>query len=149
MTVDDSPFGRHESMTEPPGPAAGWLRAQVRSFMCPGVVSVSGDASLLQVQRAMITHGVHAVLIAGPGAPLGWVTAAGLLPWLGEDPALYRAASAISEEPAWISPSASAAEALQALADPAVSHLIVTPRPDTPAQGVVSEVDLVRLACRA
>ena len=71
----------------------------------------------------------------------------GLLPWLGEDPALYQASAAVSEQPSWISPSASAAETLQALADPAVSHLVVSPRPDAPPQRVVSEIDLVRLAC--
>jgi CBS domain-containing protein len=101
---------------------------------------------LLQVQRAMIAHGVHAVLIVGAAGPVGWITAGGLLPWLGQEPALYTASSALSEKVAWIAPTAPAADALHALADPAISHLVVCPRAGAPAQGVVSEIDLVRLA---
>ena len=146
MNVEDSPYPRHEAVTPPPPPDARWLRTPVRAFMRPGVVTVSEDASLLQVQRAMIAHAVHAVLIVGTGGPVGWITAGGLLPWLGQEPALYPASAALSEKPAWIAPTASAADALELLGDPAISHLVVSPRADAPAQGVVSEIDLVRLA---
>ncbi len=146
MTVEDSPFPRHEAVTPPPPPDARWLRTPVRAFMRPGVVTVAEDASLLQVQRAMLAHGVHAVLIVGASGPVGWITAGGLLPWLGQEPALYTASSALSEKVAWIAPTAPAADALRALADPAISHLVVCPRAGAPAQGVVSEIDLVRLA---
>jgi CBS domain-containing protein len=149
MTGEDSPFPRHEAVTPPPPPDARWLRTPVRAFMRPGVVTVAEDASLLQVQRAMIAHGVHAVLIVGTAGPVGWITAGGLLPWLGQEPALYTASSALSEKVAWIAPTASAADALRFLADPAVSHLVVCPRAGAPAQGVVSEIDLVRLASGA
>ena len=81
--------------------------------MRPGVVTVAEDVSLLQVQRAMISHAVHAVLIVGTRGPVGWITAGGLMPWLGQEPAL-----------------------------------VVSAR-DGPAQGVVSEIDLVRLASSA
>ena len=148
MTVEDSPFPRHEAVTPPPPPDAGWLRTPVRAFMRPGVVTAAEDASLLQVQRAMIAHGVHAVLIAGTAGPVGWITAGELLPWLGQEPALYTASSALSEKVAWIAPTASPADGLHVLAGPAVSHLVVCPRAGAPAQGVVSEIDLVRLACR-
>jgi CBS domain-containing protein len=146
VTVEESPFPRHEAVTPAPPPGARWLHTPVRAFMRPGVVTVAEDASLLQVQRAMVAHGVHAVLIVGTAGPVGWITAAGLLPWLGQEPALYTASSALSEKVAWIAPTASAADALRALADPAVSHLVVCPRAGAPAQGVVSEIDLVRLA---
>jgi CBS domain-containing protein len=146
MTVEDSPFPRHEAVTPAPPTGARWLHTPVRAFMRPGVVTVAEDASLLQVQRAMIAHGVHAILIVGAAGPVGWITAAGLVPWLGQEPALYTASSALSEKVAWIAPTASAADALRVLADPAVSHLLVCPRADAPAQGVVSEIDLVRLA---
>lgn len=149
MTVDDSPFPRHEAVTPPPPPDARWLRTPVRAFMRPGVVTVSEEASLLHVQRAMIAHAVHAVLIVGTAGPVGWITAGGLLPWLGQEPALYTAASALTEQAVRIAPTASAADALQALADPATSHLVVSVRADAPAQGVVSEIDLVRLASAA
>ena len=149
MTLDDSPFPRHEAVTPPPPPDARWLRTPVRAFMRPGVVTVSEDASLLQVQRAMIAHAVHAVLIVGATGPIGWITAGGLLPWLGQEPALYTAASALTEKAVRIAPTASASDALRALADPATSHLVVSVRPDAPPQGVVAELDLVRLASAA
>ena len=118
----------------------------MRAFIRPGVVTLEDYVSLLQVQRAMIAHAVHAVLIVGTGGPVGWITAGGLLPWLGQQPALYSASSALSEKAVQIAPAASAADALQALTDPAISHLVVSARADTPPQGVVSEIDLVRLA---
>jgi hypothetical protein len=96
MTVEDSPFPRRDAVTAPPPPDARWLSTPVRAFMRPGVVTVAEDASLLQVQRAMIAHGVHAVLISGVGGPLGWITAGALLPWLAKEPTLYSAASAVS-----------------------------------------------------
>ena len=149
MSVEDSPFPLHEAVTPPPPPDARWLHTPVRAFMRPGAVTVAEDVSLLQVQRAMISHAVHAVLIVGSGGPVGWITAGGLLPWLGQEPALYPASSALSEPTVRIAPTASAADALHALADPAISHLVVSARADTPPQGVVSEIDLVRLASGA
>ena len=146
MTHQDSPFARRESVTAPPPPGATWLRTPVRAFMRPGVVTVAEDASLLQVQRAMVAHGVHAVLIVSGSGPVGWITAGGLMPRLGDDAALYPASSAVCEAPAWVAPSAPAADALRALADPSTTHLLVAPRADAPPQGVVSELDLVRLA---
>ena len=98
MSVEDSPFPLHEAVTPPPPPDARWLHTPVRAFMRPGVVTVAEDVSLLQVQRAMISHAVHAVLIVGTGGPVGWITAGRLLPWLGQEPALYPASSALSEK---------------------------------------------------
>jgi CBS domain-containing protein len=147
MTLEeDSPYPVRDTTAPLPPARPGWLRTPVRAFMRPGVVTVAEDASLLQVQRAMLAHGVHAVLIVGHGGPLGWITAGGLMPWLGKEPALYSAGSAVTERAPWIAPSASAAEALRVLSDPAVSHLVVCPRADAPPQGVVSEIDLVRIA---
>jgi CBS domain-containing protein len=149
MSYEDSPIPLRDAMTPPPPPDTRWLRTPVRAFMRPGVVTVAEDASLLQVQRAMVAHGVHAVLITTAGGPLGWVTAAGLLPWLDKEPALYSAKSAISEKVAYIPPGASARQALKALSDAEVSHLVVSPRTAASPQGVVSEIDLVRLASGA
>ena len=60
------------------------LATSVRAFMRPGVISVPEHATLLEAKRAMVRHGVHAVLIvaASGGRPLGWVSDDGLLPWL-------------------------------------------------------------------
>ena len=146
MSFEDSPFPVRDAVTPPPPPDTRWLQTPVRVFMRPGVVTLAEDASLLQVQGAMIAHGVHAVLIMAVGGPLGWVTAGGLLPWLAKEPALYPAQAAITEQLAYIPPGASAREALQALSDSTVSHLLVSPRTAASPQGVVSEIDLVRLA---
>ena len=149
MSDEDSPFPVRDAVTPPPPPDTRWLQTPVRAFMRPGVVTLSEDASLLQVQRAMIAHDVHAVLITAVGGPLGWVTAGGLLPWLSNEPALYPARSAITEQVAYIPPGASAREALQALSDSAISHLLVSPRAAASSHGVVGEIDLVRLASGA
>jgi CBS domain-containing protein len=144
---EETPFGRRQSASPLPDPRPRWLQTPVRVFMRPGVVSVSEEASVLQVERAMTAHDVHAVLVMGTdGVAQGWITAGGLLSWLGEEPAMVPARVAITEQPRSIPPTASAADALKALADPAVTHLLVAPRPDAPAHGVVAEIDLVRLA---
>ena len=54
--------------------------------------------------------------------------------------------AAVSEKVVYIPPGASARDAVRMLADPAVGHLVVSPRTATSPQGVVSEIDLVRLA---
>jgi CBS domain-containing protein len=122
------------------------LETPVRSIMRPGVVSVSDDASLLQAKRALVRHGVHAILIvAGNGKPLGWVTDRGLLSWLEHDLALVSAGHAITEPATYIEPGATAREALEALRTPGVSHLLVARTSGTPPQGVVASLDLVEL----
>ena len=146
MSYEDSPFPLRDAVTPPPPPDTRWLQTPVRAFMRPGVVTVAEDASLHQVQRAMVAHGVHAVLITAAGGPVGWVTASGLMAWLAGEPSLYPAGAAITEKVAYIPPGASARDALTALSDPAVGHLLVSPRTSRSPQGVVSEIDLVRLA---
>lgn len=134
------PFSPSVSQSSP-------LDAPVRNFMRPGVVTVAEDTSLRQTQRAMVSHVVRAVLVTErlQGRPLGWVTARGLLPRLQEDLSLVPASMAIDEPATVIEPSASAADALQALNVPGVTHLLVARTADGPAQGVVSELDLIRL----
>ncbi len=146
MSYEDSPYPLREAVTPPPPPDNRWLQTPVRSFMRPGVVSVAEDASLHQVQRAMVAHGVHAVLITAAGGPVGWVTATGLVPWLEKEPSLYPAGAAISQKVVYVPPGAHASVALRLLAAPGVDHLLVSPRTATSPQGVVSEIDLVRLA---
>jgi CBS domain-containing protein len=132
-----------------PSPAASGdhLETPVRSFMTPGVLTIAEDASLVQVYRAMVLHNVHAVLVVGrtEGRPVGWVTARGLLGWVGRDRSLASASDAITERPSTIEPNASAREALTALSQPGISHLLVCRREDASPEGVVSELDLVAL----
>ena len=74
------------------------LDIAVRRIMRPGVVSIAEDASLRQVQRTMLSHGVHAVLVtaAAGGRPLGWITSRGVLDHLVEDATRVTAGGAIT-----------------------------------------------------
>ena len=119
----------------------------VRAIMRSGVISMPEDASLRQAMRAMAAHAVHAVLIVGArdGTPLGWVTARGVLAWLTRDAALAPAAIAITEPAVCIDPTASAVNVVRVLAETGAMHLLVAYQPDVPPQGVVGELDIVRL----
>jgi CBS domain-containing protein len=95
----------------------------------------------------MRAHGIHAVLVVGSeqGRPLGWVTARGLLSWVDRDEALARARDAITEPPTSIEPSASVHEAVRAILQPGVTHLLVQRHPQRLPEGVVGEGDLLGL----
>jgi CBS domain-containing protein len=123
---------------------------EVRDLMTPGVVSIVEDASLSQACRALTRHRVHAVLVLGrrQGRPLGWVTARGLLGWLHRDLSSIPARNAIVEPPVTVEPSATASEAVGLLSREGVSHLLVSHSPDLLPEGVVSDADLARIACR-
>jgi CBS domain-containing protein len=103
-----------------------------------------------QACGAMVTHRVRAVLIVGRvhGTPLGWVTSPGLLPYLEDAVDRVAVRDAITEEPRTIEPGATAREALAALEGPDTTHLLVTPRQSATAEGVVSDLDLIGIACR-
>ena len=124
-----------------------YMETPVRHIMTPGVVTIPEDASLIHVYRAMTAHSVRAVLVVGrtEGRPLGWVTARGLLAWVGTDESLRSARDAITERPHWVDPSATAREALVALSQSGVSHLLVRKSDDDMPEGVLSELDLVAL----
>jgi CBS domain-containing protein len=126
------------------------LARHVRDFMRPGVVTIPEHASLLDAKRALVAHSTHAVLVLGAdaGRPLGWVTAGGLLGWLERDLAAIPAERAITEPPHFIAPDDSAADALRALAEPGVTHLLVGSIAGGPAHGVVAAIDVVDLVTR-
>jgi len=115
--------------------------------MTPGVVTIVEDASVRQARRAMRAHGVHAVLVVGrsQGRPIGWVTARGLLSWAERDETMAFAREAVTEAPTSIDPSASVREAVRAISQPGVTHLLVQHHPDRLPEGVISEVDLLAL----
>jgi CBS domain-containing protein len=111
-------------------------------------VSVPDDASVRSVQRALVGHRVHAVLVvsAHSAEPVGWATATGVLEhMLGTDTALMPAALAVTEPAESISPSATAEEALRLMLATGCARLLVRRHPGAPAEGVVSEMDVVRL----
>jgi CBS domain-containing protein len=123
------------------------LATPVRDLMTPGVVTIAEDASLTQAFRAIRAHDVHAVLVVGAqhGKPLGWITARGLLAWVGRDSGLVHARDAVSERAVTIEPGAGAREALVALSQADTTHLLVSRGRDRPAEGVVSAVNLIAL----
>jgi CBS domain-containing protein len=126
------------------------LSTPVRDFMRPGVITIAEHASLLDAKRAMTRHGVHAVLVVGEadGRPLGWVTDSGLLPWLERDLGAIQASHAITEPAHYIEPASTAHDAVEALAEPGVSHLLVCPVAGGTPHGVVAPLDLVELVTR-
>jgi|SRR5829696_4474911 len=123
------------------------LDREVRDLMRPGVISLPGRASLRQVQRTLTSHSVHAVLIMDTqsGKPLGWVTARGLLDHASRDLDLVSAASVVSEPAVTISPSASVRTAIDALLASNATRLLVCARGADAPEGVVTDLDLVRL----
>jgi CBS domain-containing protein len=117
----------------------------VRDIMTAGVVSIPEDASLRQAYRAMVAHSVRAVLVVGrtEGRPLGWVTARGLMGWIGKEASLPAARDAITERATWVEPGATAREAIVALLQAGVSHVLVRKADDAMPEGVLSDLDLI------
>ena len=125
----------------------GRLGREVREVMTPGVVSVPGDASLRQVYGALAAHGVHAVLVDDrkTGAPLGWISAQGLLHWAMKAGHQQTAHQAICEPIHTVSPSARVGEAVELLLQPGVSHVLVAHAGSATGEGVVSALDIAGL----
>jgi CBS domain-containing protein len=123
------------------------MHTPVRDFMRPGVITLSEDASLGHAERAMVRHGVHAILLLGrtTGRPIGWVTTRGMLRWLNHDLGLVPARQGVTEPPTYIEPSATAQEAVAALSEPGVTHLLVAQAADETPQGVVADIDIISL----
>ncbi len=135
----------HSRSSVTPLAAGDHMDAPAREIMTPGVVSIPEDASLWHVYRAMIAHSVRAVLVVGhtEGKPLGWVTARGLLAWIGKDESLACARDAITERATFIEPGATAREAVVALLQAGVSHVLVRRAEDAMPEGVLSDLDLI------
>jgi CBS domain-containing protein len=123
------------------------LHTPVRDLMRPGVIALSEDASLGHAERAMVRHGVHAILLLGrtDGRPIGWVTSRGMLRWLDHDLGLVPASRGVTEPPTYIDPGATAQEAIAALSETGVAHLLVSRGPGETPQGVVADMDIIGL----
>jgi CBS domain-containing protein len=126
------------------------LDVPVRDLMRPGVIVLSEHASVAQAERAILAHGIHAILVLEDrtGRPLGWVTSRGLLAWSERDVALACAREAITESAVAIEPSASAREALHALERANAARMVVMRDGDGLPEGVVSDVDVLREVAR-
>jgi CBS domain-containing protein len=122
---------------------SGALTLEAQDVMTPGVVTVTEDATLGDAVDAMSDHRIHAVLVIARkgGAPLGWITARGLLAKVGCDPGMG-AADAIDEEARSIEPDATLRAAIYALALPGVTRLLVRTRGDAIPTGVITDYDL-------
>lgn len=123
------------------------LDVEVRHVMTPGVVTISEDASMHDVYRALVAHRVHAVLVAGrsTGKPLGWVTARGLLSWVARDESMACARDGITHPAVIIQPNAIVREALTAIQQPGVTQLLVGHPAGSAPEGVLSDLDLIAL----
>jgi CBS domain-containing protein len=126
------------------------LEREVGDFMTPGCVSISDDATVEQATAALAAHRVHAVLVVGAanGTPLGWVTARGLLGWLGRDRSLPSARDAITEQVTAIHPHAPVRVALYALSTAGTTRLLVRRKPHHSPEGVITDFDLAAAARR-
>lgn len=120
------------------------LEREVRDFMTPGCVTISEDATVADAADALARHRVHAVLVVGAnnGTPLGWVTARGLLGWLGRDRSLISAREAITEQVTAIHPHERLRAALYALSLAGTTRLLVRRRPHQSPEGVITDFDL-------
>ena len=126
------------------------LEREVCDFMTPGCITISERASVAEAARAIALHRVHAVLVLGAenGTPLGWVTARGLLAWLGRDRAHVSARDAITEQVTAIDPHERVAVALYALSTAGTTRLLVRRREQQPPEGVLTDFDLAVAAGR-
>lgn len=123
----------------------------VAMLMHPGVIACDPETSLTTVARAMESHGIHCVLVAGlANAPRAerfvWavVTDADLVAAAAGDALGRRAADVARTEAPTIEPSAPLVDAARIMAEHRVTHLIVVdPQSEQPV-GVVSSSDIVR-----
>jgi CBS domain-containing protein len=123
---------------------------EVRDFITPGCVTISEEASVAQAAEALAAHRIHAVLVVGAknGTPLGWVTARGLLDWVGRDGSLTRARNVITEPVSAIHPTARLRAAHYALSLAGTTRRLVRSRPNVAAEGVLTDFDLAVTAGR-
>ena len=72
-----------------------------------------------------------------------------MLPWLNRDLGLVPARQGITEAAVYIEPAATAQEAIAALSEPGVTHLLVARAPGETPQGVVADIDVIALCTSA
>ena len=126
------------------------LERAVCEFMTPGCTVISEAATVADAAKVIADHRVHAVLVVGAqnGTPLGWITARGLLGWLGRDRSLAPARDAITEQVTAIDPHECVRVALYALSLAGTTHMLVRRKPHKLPLGVISDFDLAIAAGR-
>jgi CBS domain-containing protein len=138
-----------ERFAAPGGRPLPVLEREVSELMSPGVISIVENAPMTRVFDAFAAHRVHALVVCGgqTGRPIGWITARGLLAWMGSSRSAA-ARDAITERAVAVRPTATGEQALEALLKEGVSHLLVQQTPSGGAEGVLSERDLVAASRR-
>ena len=126
------------------------LERAVCEFMTPGCDVISEAATVADAAKVIADRRVHAVLVVGAqnGTPLGWVTARGLLGWLGRDRSLAPARDAITEQVTAIDPQECVRVALYALSLAGTTHMLVRRKPHKLPLGVITDFDLAIAAGR-
>ena len=117
----------------------------VRAIMSPGIIVLSGDATVADCAAAMAEHHTHAVLIIDPKErePLGWVKHKDVLHHLRQDPLTTRANDVVAAEAAWIHPEETVEAAADRMVAEDISHMLVGHGQGTLPEGVLSSWDLV------
>ena len=122
------------------------LDRPVVDVMHTGHISVAARMPLADAARTMAARRVHAVLVlADDGAPVGWVTARGMLHNLPRDWADATVGDAISEKLAGVSPTSTVRDALGAFLATGASHVLVRSPDDGSVLGVIADSDLLGL----
>jgi CBS domain-containing protein len=118
--------------------------ATVRDVMSPGVVAISGESTAGECAEAMHARRTYAVLVINPTTrePMGWVSHRDVLLHILEDPLLTLASASVSQEAAWIEPSASVEDAARRMQQDDLTHLLVGDSGAIP-EGVISSWDVV------
>jgi CBS domain-containing protein len=126
------------------------LERAVCEFMTPGCIVISEAATVADAAKVISEQRIHAVLVVGAknGTPLGWITARGLLGWLGRDRSLAPARDAITEQVTAVDPQERVRVALYALSLAGTTHLLVRRKPHKLPLGVLSDFDLATAAGR-
>src|SRR5688572_13151915 len=127
-----------------PSTADSLLESPVYKFMTPGCTVISEKATVADAAAVIAQQRVHAVLVLGAdnGTPLGWITARGLLGWLGRDRSLAPARDAITEQVTAVDPQERVRIALYALSTAGTTHLLVRRKPHKLPLGVLTDFDL-------
>ena len=126
------------------------LEREVCEFMTPGCDVISEAATVADAAKVIADRRTHAVLVVGAdnGTPLGWVTARGLLGWLGRDRSLAPARDAITEQVTAVDPHESVRVAVYALSLAGTTRLLVRRKPHKLPLGVITDFDLATAAGR-
>lgn len=121
----------------------------LRDVMSAGVIVIPEEASAAQVQRALVAHGVHAILVLEhDGRPVGWATTAGLMGVCDRDTALLSARYVVTEEAVTLEPSVTVREALEIMRARSVPRVLVSRPGCRLPEGVVAELDLLTVFAR-